>query len=173
MSETGNRVGTRRHRFLLDKYPPGLERNAPHVQITDNYITNTRMRLRKIRVPESRLREYHLTQVRHPDKDDPAFTESTDIVLSASEYEVISVFEGNELRKNRFEYEFDGRRYLIDFYLGPLWGLFIAQTEFALDESVAIARLPEFALADITHDPLFSGPRLTELTIADIRKKYN
>ncbi len=41
----------RERRFLLRELPPGLRVSDAHTQITDNYLTGTRLRLRKVRVP--------------------------------------------------------------------------------------------------------------------------
>jgi len=44
-----------------------------------------------------------------PVKGDQAQTVKVNMWLSPEEYEVLSVFEGNEVRKNRFNYEHEGR----------------------------------------------------------------
>src|SRR5882724_5376145 len=41
----------RERRYLLQDLPEQLSRADPHLQITDNYITGTRLRLRKVRDP--------------------------------------------------------------------------------------------------------------------------
>lgn len=161
----------RERRFLLNAFPPGLERNSPHLQLTDNYITNTRLRLRKIRVPETKERRWLLTQVIHPVPADLSQTIKVNTWLSAQEYEVLSVFEGNETRKNRFAYQHEGRDYTVDLYLGLLWGLLIAKTTIESDLTWDQALMPEFATADITNDPLFNGPKLPDLTIQEIRAR--
>ena len=40
----------RERRYLLQDLPEGLSRADHHLQITDNYITGTRLRLRKVRI---------------------------------------------------------------------------------------------------------------------------
>src|SRR2546423_12313657 len=92
----------RERRFLLRDLPEGLTRASEHVQIWDNYITNTRLRLRKIRLPQTRQWITKLTQKYAPAPEDFSRTVITNIYLSAVEYEVLSVFEGNEIRKNRY-----------------------------------------------------------------------
>ena len=39
----------RERRYLLQDLPEGMTRASPHLQITDNYLTGTRLRLRKVR----------------------------------------------------------------------------------------------------------------------------
>src|SRR5919206_3949061 len=134
----------RERRFLLHELPPGLERKSPHTQIFDNYITNTRLRLRKIRDPYRREWTWKLTQKFAPDPRDLARTLISNIYLSQSEYEQLAVFEGNELRKNRYSYEHAGRTFSIDLFLGSLWGLILAETEFATDEELEAFTPPDF-----------------------------
>ena len=105
----------------------------------------TRMRLRKIRLLPSGQYIAKLTQKYAPDPADFSRTMITNIYLSAAEYEVFSLFEGNEIRKNRYPYEYEGRKYSIDVFVGPLWGLILAETEFATDEEMASLTKPDFA----------------------------
>ena len=160
----------RERRFLLNDFPPGLTRASEHVQIWDNYITNTRMRLRKIRLLPSGQYIAKLTQKYAPDPGDSSRTVITNTYLSAEEYEVLSVFEGNEIRKNRYPFEYQGRRYAIDLFIGPLWGLILAETEFATDDEMAALAVPDFAALEVTHDPAFTGAKLVDLTTAEIRE---
>lgn len=159
----------RERRYLLRGLPPGLRVNDPHTQIFDNYITGTRLRLRKIRAPERREWAWKLTQKFAADAEDFSRTVITNIYLSQIEYETLSVFEGNEVRKNRYPYEHDGRRFSIDVFLGPLHGLVLAETEFDADEAMRDFPLPSFAARDVTNDELFTGGRLVELTADEIR----
>src|SRR5260370_7659029 len=52
----------RERRYLLRDLPEGLTRASPHVQITDNYITGTRLRLRKVRDPQTNKWTVKFTQ---------------------------------------------------------------------------------------------------------------
>ena len=60
----------RERRYLLQDLPEGLTRASPHVQITDNYITGTRLRLRKVRDPQTNKWTVKLTQKFAPDLED-------------------------------------------------------------------------------------------------------
>ena len=159
----------RERRFLLRGLPPGLRVNDPHTQIFDNYITGTRLRLRKIRVPERREWTWKLTQKFAPDPADFSRTVITNLYLSQYEYEVFSVFEGNELRKNRYPYEHEGRKFSIDIFLGALHGLVLAETEFETDEEMLALPVPPFAAFEVTNDELFTGGSLVYQTVEDVR----
>lgn len=159
----------RERRFILRELPEPLTRASEHVQIWDNYITGTRLRLRKIRIPQTRKWNLKLTQKFAPAPPDYSRTVITNTYLSAYEYEVLSVFEGNEIRKNRYPFEHEGRKYSIDVFLGALWGLILAETEFETDEEMDKFTLPPFAVMDVTNEEMFTGGRLVDLTVDELR----
>lgn len=159
----------RERRFLLRELPEPLTRASEHVQIWDNYITGTRLRLRKIRTPQTRKWTMKLTQKQAPAPPDFSRTIITNIYLSAYEYQVLSVFEGNEIRKNRYPFEYEGRKYSIDVFLGALWGLILAETDFDSDEELDSFTMPPFAVMDVTNEEMFTGGRLVDLTTDELR----
>ncbi|HEX8707251.1 MAG TPA: hypothetical protein VF723_03230 [Pyrinomonadaceae bacterium] len=161
----------RERRFLLRELPEGLTRAGQHVQIWDNYITNTRLRLRKIRVPETKQYSWKLTQKFAPEVPDFSRTIITNLYLSPAEYEVLSIFEGNEIRKNRYPYEYEGRRFSIDVFLGALWGLVLAETSFETDEEMERFEPPPFASKEVTNDELFTGGCLVHLSLEEVRRE--
>lgn len=160
----------RERRYLLQDLPEGLTRADPHLQITDNYITGTRLRLRKVREPRTNKWTVKFTQKFAPDPEDLSRTMITNTYLSALEAETLSVFDTNEIRKNRYYFDFEGRRFSIDMFLGDLFGLVLAEVGFETDEELDQFAKPTFALADVTNDPIFSGGRLCELTFAEVRQ---
>ena len=162
----------RERRYLLRELPPDLKVNDRHAQITDNYITNTRLRLRKVRWPQTNEWTLKLTQKHAPAPPDFSRTLITSIYLNEYEYEVFSVFEANELRKNRYPYEHEGRKYSIDVFLGALHGLILAETDFDTDAEMDDFPPPPFAALDVTHDELFTGGRLVHLTIDELRAEF-
>jgi len=161
----------RERRYLLRDLPEGLTRTDPHFQITDNYITGTRLRIRKVRDPKTNKWTVKFTQKFAPGAADLSRTVITNIYLNAIEAETLAVFEANEIRKNRYYFDFEGRRFSIDMFLGDLLGLVLAETSFESDEEMAAFQKPPFALADVTNNEIFTGGRLCELTFADIRKE--
>jgi CYTH domain-containing protein len=160
----------RERRFLLRELPAEVNRADPHLQITDNYITGTRLRIRKVRDPKTNKWIVKFTQKFTPDGD-LSRTTITNVYLNAIEADTLSVFSSNEIRKNRYPFEFEGRRFSIDVFLGHLLGLVLAETDFEDDAELAAFPLPSFAIADVTDNPLFSGGKLCELTFDDIRKE--
>jgi CYTH domain-containing protein len=113
----------RERRYLLQDLPEGLTRADPHLQITDNYITGTRLRLRKVREPRTNKWTVKFTQKFAPNPEDLSRTIITNTYLNALEADTLSVFNANEIRKNRYYFEFGGRKFAVDMFLGDLFGL--------------------------------------------------
>src|SRR5205085_2897407 len=126
----------RERRFLLPDLPEGLSRADHHLQITDNYLTGTRLRIRKVRDPRTNKWIVKFTQKFAPDPKDLSRTIITNIYLSALEAETLAIFEANEIRKNRYRFEFDAREFSIDMFLGDLCGLVLAETSFETDDEL-------------------------------------
>lgn len=160
----------RERRYLLQDLPEGLTRADPHLQITDNYITGTRLRLRKVREPRSNKWTVKFTQKFAPVPEDLSRTIITNTYLNALEAETLSVFNTNEIRKNRYYFEFEGRRFSVDMFLGDLFGLVMAEVGFETDEELDRFQKPAFALAEVTDDSFFTGGRLCELTFSEVRQ---
>ena len=159
----------RERRYLLLDLPDGLTRADPHLQITDNYITGTRLRIRKVREPRTNKWTVKFTQKFAPDPDDFSRTIITNIYLNALEAETLSMFDANEIRKNRYSFSFEGRKFSVDMFLGDLFGLVLAETSFENDEELGSFVKPAFAVAEVTNNLVFTGGKLSQLTFADVR----
>ena len=159
----------RERRYLLQDLPEGLARNDPHVQITDNYITGTRLRIRKVRDPATNKWTVKFTQKFPIQPNDLSRTLITNTYLNAIEAETLSVFNSNEIRKNRYYFNYRGKKFSVDMFLGDLFGLVLAEVSFETDEELINFPKPDFALAEVTNQEAFSGGRLAELTFTDVR----
>ena len=111
------------------------------------------------------------TQKFAPDPKDLTRTIITNVYLNAIEAETLAVFEANEIRKNRYLFEFAGRKFSIDMFLGNLLGLVLAETSFETDAELDGFPRPPFALADVTNDQVFTGGSLCNLTFAELRSQ--
>jgi CYTH domain-containing protein len=161
----------RERRYLLNDLPKIMSRMDYHLQITDNYITGTRLRIRKVRDPNTNKWIVKFTQKFAPDPADLSRTIITNIYCNAIEAETLAVFEANEIRKNRYPFPFEGREFSIDMFLGDLFGLVLAEVSFETDEELDNFPQPPWALADVTNIPIFTGGSLCELTFEDIRRE--
>jgi CYTH domain-containing protein len=161
----------RERRYLLPDLPEGLSRVDHHLQITDNYITGTRLRLRKVRDPKTNKWIVKFTQKFAPNPSDFSRTVITNCYLNALEAETLSVFEANEIRKNRYKFESGGHTFSVDMFLGDLFGLVLAEVSFETDEELDSFPKPPWALADVTNVEVFTGGKLCQLTFEDIRNE--
>ena len=161
----------RERRYLLQDLPSGISRADPHLQITDNYITGTRLRIRKVRDPRTNKWTVKLTQKFAPEPADLSRTIITNTYLNAVEAETFSVFNSNEIRKNRYYFEYEGRKFSVDMFLGDLFGLVLAEVSFDTDEELLEFPKPSFALADVTNDVRFSGGYLSQSTFTEVREE--
>jgi CYTH domain-containing protein len=143
------------------------------VQITDNYISGTRLRLRKVRDPKTNTWTVKFTQKFAPNPSDLSRTVITNTYLNTAEYEALSVFEANEIRKNRYPFEWEGRTFAIDMFLGDLFGLVLAEVSFESEAELDDLRQPPFAIAEVTNNELFTGGKLCHLTFEDIRNEIS
>src|SRR4029434_9685021 len=144
----------RERRYLLRDLPEGMTRADPHLQITDNYMTGSHLRLRKVREPRTNKWTVKFTQKFAPNPNDLSRTIITNTYLNVLEAEVLSqIFNSNEIRKNRYPFEFDSRKFSIDMYLGDLFGLVLAEVSFETDEDLDSFSKPPFALSDVTNEP--------------------
>ena len=155
--------------FLLEALPEPLTRASAHIQIFDNYIFGTRLRLRSVRQPET-ASWTRILQQRFPVVEGQLSTmKISEIYLNDAEYAQFEIFEGSEIRKNRYFHEFDGRNFAFDVFLGPLWGLNIARVEFEAADQCDRFEPPPFAIFEVTHDPFFLGEILVTKNFEDVR----
>ncbi len=175
-----SRTETRRI-FLLRNLPEPLTRASRHLQIFDNYIENTRLRLRSVRVPETKEWTWTLQQITA--NLNSATREIAEIRLNETEHAVFEIFEGreisrnervetNEIRKNRYFSEFDDRKIEVDLFLGALWGLITAQIYFETVEESETFKPAPFFVSEISADDFYTGENLLGKTFADIQNRF-
>jgi len=153
--------------FLLEHLPEPLTRADAHLQLFDNYLENTRLRIRSVRVPETKAWNWTLEQ-RFAVDEDAACWKIAEIHLNEAEHLMFEQFEGREIRKNRYFYETDGKQIEIDVFLGRLWGLNIARVCFETLAELRDFRFP-FAVLEVTSEKFFTGEILVEKTFADVQ----
>jgi len=167
--------------FLIEGLPAPLTRASRHLQIFDNYIEKTRLRLRSIRRPETKEWTWILEQ-RFPLEDLSQWKVSR-IYLNETEHAAFEIFEGrevktneraetNEVRKNRYFYDSGDKQIEIDVFLGELWGLNLAKVYFENVEELREFTTPSFAILEVTADEFFVGANLVGKSFADVRAKF-
>ena len=157
-----------RRTFLLEGLPEPLTAADRHLQLFDNYIEGTRLRIRTLRIPETGEWRWFLEQ-RFPISEELSAWKHVQVALSEAEHGKLEQFEGREIRKNRYFHTENGRDIEIDVYLGALWGLNIATVEFAEEAEMAAFHVPAFAAIEVTSNGFFYGESLVGKKFTDVR----
>jgi CYTH domain-containing protein len=158
-----------RRLFLIRDLPEPMTRADRHLQIFDNYIENTRLRLRRVRVPDTREQTWQMEHRFPAAENNLAVWKIAEVFLHAEEYAAFEQFEGREIRKNRYFYDLDDKQILIDVFLGELWGLSLAKVNFETEEEMEYFEAPAFAVFEVTNDKFFSGENLVGKTFTDVQ----
>ncbi|HEX8736495.1 MAG TPA: hypothetical protein VF721_14290 [Pyrinomonadaceae bacterium] len=168
--------------FLVRELPAPLVRASAHLQFFDNYIRDTRLRLRTIRSPQTREWNWILQQRFPLEAGDLSRWQVSEIHLDEAEHAAFEIFEGrqitknervetNELRFNRYFYDFNGKQIEIDLFLNPLWGYNPAKVFFETEAEMKNFAPPGFAIAEITQNEFFLGQNLLGKTFEDVRSE--
>lgn len=155
--------------FLIEALPAPLTRASRHLQLFDNYIANTRMRLRSIRDPQTKGWTYILQQRAPAVGEDISALKIADIYLNEAEYDRFKLFEDHEIRKNRYFHEFDRVPFEFDVFLGNLWGLNMARIGFENAESLNDFEPPLSAVLEVSKNPFFYGDNLVSKKFVDVQ----
>ena len=159
-----------RRTFLVEALPESVDRRSEHLQIFDNYIHETRLRLRSIRVPATKECR-RLLQKRYAAGEHGTELVTEEIQFNEAEYKHFKMFEGNEIRKNRYIAEFGGREFEFDVYLGPLTGTVLARVKFADRAEMDKFAAPSFAVIEVSDVPFFDGPHLVDRNFEDVQEE--
>lgn len=127
-------------------------------RIVDRYFPGTDLRLRLLdeTVDGERRLEYKLTQKLAGDSGGPPRSLNTNLYLPRTAHELLSRLPGDDLSKVRHSVP----PLEIDVFEPPLDGLVLAEVEVDTDDELAAFRPPDFVVAEVTHDPRFTGARL-------------
>lgn len=121
----------------------------PYREIEDLYISDSRLRLRRIAGP----REVVFKLGKKYGKCTPLAEPLTNIYLTESEYSQFADLPGHRTRKRR--YSLSGGS--LDIYLEPQNELAIFEAEFSDERAASGFVPPPFATREITNDMAFSG----------------
>ena len=147
-------------RFLLRKLPDDLDQED-YKLITDRYWPETRMRLRRIDLPEGAVLQRKLTQKYTELDRSLEETVITNQYLTTEEYDLFSQLPGLEMVKRRYRYLHAGSGYSLDQFEGPLAGLLLAEIE-AGQGVLPPGEVPEFVVCEVTNVLAFTGGALVQ-----------
>jgi CYTH domain-containing protein len=137
--------------------------------LTDTYVRQTRLRLRALVDSDSERQVFKLTK--KLGSDSPYFQTIGSMILSASEFELLSNLEGDGLRKVRYYHRRDDQVFSVDEFRDELTGLVLCEVEAKdLDELMRI-QPPEYAGVEVTEDRFFTGGNLCRTTRAEMLRK--
>ena len=156
-----------RRSFLLNSLPRRINSTDSHLQIFDSYVADGAIRLRSIRFPDTQ--EWTRLLEKRVLTDEVGKLEVYQIELTETEYEEFKIFEGWEIRKNRYFCKLNGVKAEVDVYLGPLLGLYIGNVYFETYSKLIIYKVPAVSLAEITSNHFYSGENLVSRTFADVQ----
>ncbi len=111
---------------------------------------------------------YKLCQKVRVDERDPRVVKITNIYLSTSEFDQLSVTPAAIVTKSRWTLSAAGVNYAIDEFKGRHVGLVLAEVE--LDEHSPMLAKPSFAVADVSGDEEYTGGWLAEAEDTDVRR---
>lgn len=162
-------------RFLLTDLPAPLTRASEHLQFFDDYLTDTRLLLRKIRTPQTKHLSWQFVQKYAVEPPDLSRVGGAEIELNEYEYAVLSVFAGNQLRYNRYFFPLEtGEKMFVDMFLNrELWNLIVATIDFKTIEEMRNFEPPLFAQTEITQDLFFSPAKLVDANIEQVRQRMS
>jgi CYTH domain-containing protein len=151
-------------RFLLDHVPEGIAQDQGW-RITDRYINNTRLRLRRMEPLAGGETVFKLGQKEVPSPPDFSRMTITNIYLSSDEYDVFAVLPACELRKSRHSLDDAERTYGVDVFEGHLAGLILAEVGFENTHEMNDQwHPPPWILQEVSDDIRFTGGALARLT---------
>ena len=150
-------------RFLVGRLPEALAVDRGW-RISDRYVKNTQLRLRRMEPINGGEIIFKLGQKRAPSPPDFSRMTITNIYLSPGEYAVLAGLEALELHKLRHSIEHDERIFSVDVFTGHLTGLVLAEVGFETpDEMDQTFDLPPWVIREVSFDIRFTGGALANL----------
>jgi CYTH domain-containing protein len=137
----------------------------------DKYLCDSRLRLRILTDTDTGRRVIKLNK--KLESPSPYYRTVSRILLTQSEYELLTVIEGYRLKKTRYYHRHQGTVFSIDVFDDELDGLILCETEAdGLDELMSVEP-PSYARQEVTEDPFFEGGNLCRTTRADLLHKLS
>ena len=151
-------------RFLVKQLPEGIAEERGW-RITDRYIENSRLRLRRMEPLHGGETLLKFGQKHVPSPPQFSRMTITNIYLSPREYAVLAQLPALELHKRRHPVEDGGRTFSVDVFGAHLAGLVLAEVGFETDDEMEQSfELPHWLLREVSDDVRFTGGALAGLT---------
>ncbi|MAH42942.1 hypothetical protein CL614_04440 [archaeon] len=105
---------------------------------------------------------------KEPVKDDPSHQLEQTIMLREEEFNELSKLDGMSSHKIRYYYDYKGIVAEITVFQKALKGLVLVDVEFDSKEQKEAFEIPDFCLADVTHEYFAAGGTLAGKSYEDI-----
>jgi CYTH domain-containing protein len=151
-------------RFVVGRLPEGIAEGRGW-RISDRYIKNTQLRLRRMEPLHGGEAIFKLGQKHVPSPPDFSRMTITNIYLTGDEYAVLAQLRALELHKVRHQIEHDDHIYSVDVFDAHLARLVLAEVGFETPEEMdRPLDLPPWLTCEVTNDIRFTGGALASLT---------
>ena len=155
--------------YLIERLPEPLTPASMHLQVFDNYVNETPIRLRQIRDPYSKSWSRAIQKRTRVIEDGLPIVKTWEVPLNDAEYAAFTHLECREILKNRYFHEFGSAHFTFDVYLGALWGLNMAYADFRSAAEMTAFEPPNFAAFDVTGEEFFYGENLVGKEFVEIQ----
>ena len=156
----------------MREIPEELNVEDSYLRIIDLYITNARLRLRRIESPAGQILVRKLGQKYHSSGQDTIQRTMTTIYLNEIEYNTLASLNGSSIIKRRYTYSYAGYLTSIDVFEGHLSGLLMLELQLQAEEDINSLPVPEFAVREVTDEPFFTGGELAKLTKEEFQRWF-
>jgi CYTH domain-containing protein len=152
--------------FLVRSLPAGLDKCRSR-EVIDVYVPASAEH------PTLRIRksgDSFMIIKKEPVDGDASHQEEHTIRITEAEFNEFMKLDGKVVRKIRHYYEHEGRTAEIDVFQDGLMGLVLIDFEFQTKEEKDSFRMPDFCLAEVTHEKFVAGGMLCGKKYSDIEE---
>ncbi|MFH1053085.1 MAG: hypothetical protein V1740_01585 [Candidatus Woesearchaeota archaeon] len=153
----------------LAKYIPKGLKDCESREIIDIYIPkqsdHPTLRIRK------NGNKFEITKKEPTADGDASHQEEQTIILTESEFNTLSRLDGKKVHKIRYLYNHDGKTAEFDVFQGPLAGLVVIDIEFNKVKEKESFQMPDFCLAEVTHELWVAGGMICGKSYEDVEEK--
>lgn len=151
-------------RYLLRELPADLAGQANCWHVTDRYIIDTRLRLRRMVRAQNGECVFKFGQKYRGPLQSQGETTMTNMYLNDEEYHCLSQLDARGIIKKRYRHIHGRLEYGIDVFDGELEGLILAEIECETEQDFERLEIPPFAVKEVTGELFFTGGNLAAMT---------
>lgn len=165
MVEEKYAVGEYERRFLLGHRPHGM---IDPRAIVDEYINDTRLRLRTVDWPDTDEHQQKLGHKRRLVEGDPTGIMCTSLYLDDNEVAVLSLLPSRRLAKTRWRLNVGAVVASVDVFEESLEGLILLEVDLGAPDLLDGFTPPSWAGPDVTRNERFTGGELAGRSFHDL-----